>query len=134
MPTVIRRSETIALGDRRRDVLHSVSWQVTSSLWSPPTDIYQTDDEFVVRVEVAGMRESDFEVMFDDGMLLVRGIRPDIPERRAYHQMEIRFGKFSTSVAVPGAINLDKSVAGYEDGFLVVRMPKLKSTEIKIEE
>ena len=80
------------------------------------------------------MRDSDFEVMYDDGMLLVRGIRPDIPGRRAYHQMEIRFGKFSTAVAIPGAIDLDKSVAAYEDGFLVVRMPKLKSTDVKIEE
>ena len=133
MPTVIRRSETIALGDRRRDVLRSVSWQVTASLWSPPTDIYQTENEYVVRVEVAGMRESDFEVMFDDGMLLIKGIRPDISEHRAYHQMEIRFGKFSTAVTVPGSIDLDKSVAEYSDGFLVVRMPKSKPTDVKIE-
>ena len=134
MPTVIRRSETVTLADKHREVLHTVGWQVTSSVWSPPTDVYETETDYVVRVEVAGMRETDFEVAFDDGVLLVSGLRPDVPERRAYHQMEIHFGKFSTAIAVPGPVDLDHSVAEYKDGFLIVQMPKAKSTEVKIEE
>ncbi len=134
MPTVIRRSETVTLTDKRREVLRTVGWQVTTSVWSPPTDVYETETDYVVRVEVAGMCETDFEVAFDDGVLLVSGLRPDVPERRAYHQMEIHFGKFSTAIAVPGPVDLDHSVAEYKDGFLIVQMPKAKSTEVKIEE
>ena len=62
MPTIIRRTETVLLTDKRRDVVNAVGWQVTSSLWTPPTDVYETDASFVVRVEVAGMHESDFTI------------------------------------------------------------------------
>ena len=88
----------------------------------------------MVRVEIAGIQETDLEVSFEHGILIISGVRPDIPGRRAYHQMEIHFGKFSTSVGVPGPIDLDKSVAEYKDGFLNVRMPKAKATDVKIED
>ncbi|HEX2697369.1 MAG TPA: Hsp20/alpha crystallin family protein [Anaerolineales bacterium] len=132
MTTVIRRSETVTLTDKRREVLHAVGWRVSSSGWSPPTDAYETENEYVVRVELAGMRESDFEVVFEDGLLLITGIRPDVAERRAYHQMEIRFGKFSTAVMIPGPVDLDQSKAEYRDGFLSVKLPKAKATDVKI--
>ena len=134
MTTVIRRTETVALTDKRREILHAVGWQVSSSLWSPPTDLYETELQYVVRVEVAGMREEDFEVLFDDGLLLINGLRADVPERRAYHQMEIRFGKFSSAVAVPGPVDLDASTAEYKDGFLTVQLKKTRTTQVKIEE
>ena len=47
--------------------------------------------------------------------------------------MEIHFGKFSTAIGVPGPIDLDSSVAEYKDGFLIVRMPKAKLSNVKIE-
>ncbi len=134
MPTVIRRSETVTVTDGQSETLRAVGWQVTSSLWSPPTDVYETEFELIVRIEVAGMREFDFEITFNSGMLLVRGVRSDTTERRGYHQMEIHFGKFSTSIGVPGLIDLDASTAEYKDGFLVVKMPKAKKREVKIEE
>jgi len=133
MAPVIRRSE-ITLTEKRREILHAVSWQVMTSVWSPPTDVYETESEYVVRVEVAGMREADFEVVFEDGHLFVNGIRPDVPERRAYHQMEIRYGKFSTVISIPGPVDIEQSEAEYKNGFLVVVLPKLKSTNVKIEE
>ena len=134
MPTLIRRSETITLAGRRREIFHAVGWQVTQSIWSPPTDVYETDNEYIVRVEIAGMRESDFEIIFENGNLFVSGVRPDVAERRAYHQMEIRFGKFSTAIAVPGPVDLDRSEAQYKDGFMTVVLLKAKSKEIKVEE
>ncbi|MCL4528466.1 MAG: Hsp20/alpha crystallin family protein [Chloroflexi bacterium] len=133
MTTVIRKSETVTLTERRREILHAVSWQVSAGVWSPPTDMYETENEYVVRVEVAGMREADFEVVFEGGYLLVNGVRPDVAERRAYHQMEIRFGKFSTAIGIPGPVDLDVSTAEYHDGFLTVIMPKPKITEAKTE-
>ena len=133
MPTVIRRTETVTVTEKRREVSRTVGWQVTSSVWSPPTDVYETDTDFVVRVEVAGIRETDLDVSFENGILTIDGVRPDVTERRAYHQMEIHFGKFSTAIGVPGPIDLDESVAEYKDGFLIVRMPKAKVTNVKIE-
>jgi HSP20 family protein len=129
MATVIRRSESVSLSEKPRESLHVVGWRVSSGVWSPPTDIYETEKEYVVRVEVAVMREEDFEVTLENGVLLITGFRPDVMERRAYHQMEIRFGKFSSAVSVPGPIDLDRSDAHYEDGFLIVKLPKANSSE-----
>lgn len=134
MPTVIRRTETVTVTDKRHDVTRTVGWQVTHGLWSPPTDVYETEADFVVRVEIAGISENDLEVSFENGIIIITGVRPDVQERRAYHQMEIHFGKFSTAIAVPGPINLDKSVAEYKDGFLIVRMPKATPTKVEIED
>ena len=77
-----------------------VIWRVgTRSLdWRPPTDVFETEAAFVVRVEVAGMREDDFAIELDERYLYIRGTRLDTPERRAYQQMEIRFGEFSVAV------------------------------------
>lgn len=133
MPTVIRKTETVTVTDKRREVSRTVGWQVTSGVWSPATDVYETQTDYVVRVEVAGIRETDLEISFENGILVITGSRPDVNERRAYHQMEIHFGKFSTAIGVPGPIELDSSTAEYKDGFLIVRMPKAKPTEVKIE-
>jgi HSP20 family protein len=134
MPTVIRRTETVTVTDKRRELSRTVGWQVTNGLWSPPTDVYETDTDYVVRVEVAGIRETDLEVSYENGILVISGVRPDVSERRAYHQMEILFGKFSTAIGVPGPVDLDNSSAEYKDGFLSVRMPKAKPTDVEIEE
>jgi HSP20 family protein len=133
MPTVIRKTETVTVRVKRRVVSRTVGWQVTNSVWSPPTDVYETAADYVVRVEVAGIREADLEISFESGILVIRGTRPDVNERRAYHQLEIHFGTFSTAIGVPGPIDLDSSIAEYKDGFLIVRMPKAKPTEVKIE-
>ena len=71
MPTVVRRS-SVNLFEARREILHAVSWQVQSSIWSPPTDVYETDDAYAVRVEIAGMREDDFEVVVENNTPQVR--------------------------------------------------------------
>lgn len=131
MPTVIRKTDSsLSVGERRRELMHAITWQVQvrSSAWSPPTDVYEIEQAYVVRVEIAGMRDADFEVTFEDGYLTIAGARPDIQERRAYQQMEIRFGRFSVAVGLPGPVDLDESRAEYLDGFLTVTLPKLKPT------
>lgn len=132
MPPVIRRTgSSTLLREKRSEVLHTISWQVQvrSTVWSPPTDFYETEDAYVVRVEVAGMRDQDFEVSLENNFLTISGARPDVPQRRAYHQMEIRFGRFSTSVGMPGPVDVEKAEAIYEDGFLVVTLPKLNRSQ-----
>ncbi len=120
--------------DRSFSGLRAISWQVgvRSYAWSPPTDVYETEANFVVRVEVAGMRESDFTINIDDNYLIISGIRSESPEWRAYRQMEIRFGEFSTAVELPLGVDVSKVDADYNDGFLSVILPKIKPTNIKI--
>ena len=114
--------------------LHAIGWQVGihSYEWSPPTDVYETDVSFVVRVEAAGMRQSDFTIDAEDNFLVISGVRSENPERRVYRQMEIRFGEFSTAVELPIGVDVSKAEADYEDGFLNVILPKLKPTNINI--
>ncbi|MBI5351777.1 MAG: Hsp20/alpha crystallin family protein [Chloroflexi bacterium] len=125
MPTVIRKSGTAIL-ETRREILHAVSWQVRSHVWSPPTDEYETEESYIVLVEIAGMRDDDFEISLENNTLLISGTRPDLLERRAYQQMEIRFGKFATSVNLPGPIDIEQARAEYQDGFLTIILPKAR--------
>jgi HSP20 family protein len=131
MPTIVRKSGS-PLMETRREVLHAVSWHVRASVWSPPTDVYETEQAYVARVEIAGMREEDFEVSVEDNTLSISGARPDHTERRAFQQMEIRFGKFSTSVSLPGPVNVEQARAEYKDGFLTIVIPKATPNQIKV--
>jgi HSP20 family protein len=114
--------------------LRPVSWQVNvhSYAWSPPTDVYETEASFVVRLEVSGMRESDFSIDVEENFIIISGVRNETQERRTYHQMEIRFGEFSTAIEIPTGADISKAQADYEDGFLIVVMPKLIPTTINI--
>jgi HSP20 family protein len=114
--------------------LRAIGWQVGihSYEWCPPTDVYETENSYVIRLEVAGMRESDFTIRFENNFLTISGIRSENPERRAYHQMEIRFGEFSTAVELPIEIDVNKAESEYRDGFLNIILPKHKPTTIKI--
>ena len=123
MPTIVRKSFS-AMTETRREILHAVSWHVRSSIWSPPTDVYETEENYVIKVEIAGMRDEDFEVAFENNILMITGYRPDLNERRAYHQMEIRFGRFEIAVGIPVTPNIEKAVAEYKDGFLTIVLPK----------
>ncbi len=114
--------------------MRAIGWQVSvhSYAWSPPTDVYETDASFIVRLEVAGMRQSDFSIDVEDNFLVISGVRNEPPERRTYHQMEIRFGEFSTAIEIPAGADVSKAQADYEDGFLNVVMPKIKPTTLNI--
>ena len=110
-----------------------VGWQVnvhSTYVWTPPTDVYETESSFVVRLEVAGMREEDFSIKIADNFLVISGVRSELPEWRAYRQMEIRFGEFSTAVEIPMGVDTAKADADYQDGFLNVVLPKFKPTNI----
>ncbi len=117
----------------RRGLPH---WQVSlrSTAWQPPTDLYETEDAYFVRVEVAGMREEDFTLKLDGKLLTIRGTRSELPEKRAYHQMEIRFGEFAIDFELPGAVNATDVKAAYHNGFLQVVLPKQRPHKIRIQE
>jgi HSP20 family protein len=113
-----------------------VNWRTSSHphAWRPPTDVYEREDTIMVRVEIAGMNETDFIINLDQNILTVRGVRPDISERRAYHQMEINFGEFFTAVEIPLPVDVEHVKAEYQNGFLWVILPKSQPKIIKIKE
>jgi len=132
MPMIVRKSIPTML-ETRREIFHALSWHIRSGVWSPPTDLYETTESFVVRVEIAGMKEDDFEVAIENHILMISGHRSDLNERRAYHQMEIRFGKFEIAVEIPVPVDADGSVAEYKDGFLLIKLPKVNPKQIEVE-
>ncbi|MBM4465077.1 MAG: Hsp20/alpha crystallin family protein [Chloroflexi bacterium] len=107
--------------------------------WRPPTDVYETDDCVVVKVEIAGMEEGEFTISLSDRNLTITGVRHDpLAEAQgltlSYQQMEIRYGDFETEVYLPWAIIEEKIEATYEEGFLRVVLPKAKAQKIAVVE
>jgi HSP20 family protein len=126
--------------DRRSDTqyfeLGPFSWRLTmrSAAWRPPTDLYETEQAYVVRVEIAGMREDDFHIELNGRLLSIRGARQDQSERRAYHQMEIHFGEFAIDLELPQHIEVTGIEAVYTNGFLRVSLPKARPRQVSITE
>ncbi len=113
--------------------------------WRPPTDVYETDDCVVVKVEIAGMEEGDavftskFTISLSNRNLTITGVRPDpFPEAEgstlSYQQIEIRYGEFKTEVYLPWAIVENEIEATYADGFLRVDLPKAKVQKVPVVE
>lgn len=120
-------AEDAAFLDSMFTSVSTSSWLVggQSRVWRPPTDVYETDGEIIVQVEVAGAEHTDFYLSLDDRRLSIRGVRFDpTPERRAYQQMEIHFGEFCTEVDLPTLVDKDQIQAEYHDGFLRVTLLK----------
>lgn len=95
--------------------------------WQPPADVYETRNELVIRVDLGGLSEDDFQVeLYSDG-LVVQGVRrPDnVPKDAVFHIAGIRYGPFRLAIAVPWASEAKKVDAVYEKGFLVVKISKL---------
>jgi len=103
-------------------------------IWRPPTDVYETNDSVVVKVEVAGMAEDDFAITYSEQKLIISGIRRDPAAKLGYHQMEIPYGEFRTVVYISEAVDVDAIEASYESGFLSVTLPKPGIHRIAIED
>lgn len=97
-----------------------------SSLWRPPTDVYETEVAVVILVEIAGMDPDQIQVEYTDKILRVSGARADKLRRAATHCLEVQYGDFSSEVYLPGQYNLDAIDAEYKDGFLTIVLPKTK--------
>ena len=100
--------------------------------WRPPTDVYETDDHVVVKVEIAGVQQEDFAVSLESRKLRISGIRRDPAAKLGYQQMEVQYGYFETDVHVPRAIDEEKVEAIYQEGFLSVRLPKAKPRRVPV--
>jgi HSP20 family protein len=109
-------------------------WYLTRSkrAWRPPTDVYETDEHVVIKVEVAGVREDDFEISFVDRRLTIAGERRNPEGRLVYQNMEINYGEFRTEVLIQIALENSPIEATYEAGFLFIRLPKAREHRVQV--
>ncbi len=93
--------------------------------WRPAADVYEANDALYIVVELPGMRDAEIEISLDDGLLRVRGARPERrePRPRSFHQMGINYGPFELDVFLPRPIDADRATASYDDGFLTIALP-----------
>ena len=106
---------------------------VTRKAWRPPTDVYETPSDVVVKMEIAGLKDSGISIVIADDVLSISG-RPhdEAPGRKiGYHQMGISYGEFGVDIKLPGPVSSDEIVAEYEAGFLRVTLPKALPRESK---
>lgn len=99
--------------------------------WKPATDMYETEDEIVIIMDIAGITTRDISLRLDNDVLHLRGIRRELSGggKRKYHKMEIDFGPFERRIELPTAVNPDLVTARYYQGFLEIHLPKREKTE-----
>ena len=106
---------------------------LSTTAWNPSVDIFENDNEVVVKAELPGMNAKDIEVRLENNVLMLKGERRFEKETKEenYHRVEREYGTFSRTFALPAAVNGDKVTAEYKDGILKVVMPKKEETKTK---
>lgn len=94
--------------------------------WSPQMDIYETDDDLVILVEAAGLREDSLQLHAVNNRLILGGERHLNEEAQIsrYHQLEIQFTPFQKTIVLPGKIDEKHVNAEYKNGLLSIRVKK----------
>lgn len=98
--------------------------------WHPPTDVIETDEEFMVVMDLANVKQDDIKLTYEAGILTVSGLRKElnISQKRHYHKMEIDFGPFERRIKIKARI-VDNSIkALYDNGFLIIKLRKDTNT------
>jgi HSP20 family protein len=99
--------------------------------WAPSVDIYETEQELVLRADLPGLEEKDLDVRVESNMLTIRGERKfekKVKEEN-YLRVERAFGSFSRSFSLPNTVNPDAVKAEYKNGVLTVTLPKREESK-----
>jgi HSP20 family protein len=96
--------------------------------WKPQMDIYETEEEIIVTAEISGVKQEDLEIEIDEKAARISGVRkPSLPGKEAkYRLAEIQYGKFDRIIFLPSPIDTDQISASYQNGFLNLKMNKIK--------
>jgi HSP20 family protein len=106
----------------------AIAWngeEMGLAMCGPPADVLRIDDLIVVRLELAGARPEDLRVWAGAGEVVVRGMRRDPLGDRARRivQMEIPFGPFERTIALPEPVLADEAEARLHLGLLQIELP-----------
>src|SRR5688500_6023752 len=101
--------------------------------WSPPTDVFEDENEIRVTMAIPGIRVEDISVGFERATLTVRGVRREpCSSRRRYHTMEIPVGPFGRRVRILRPIEEDAIKVRYTEGLLRISLPKAASEQLDV--
>lgn len=101
--------------------------------WTPALDLYEGKENFVVKVELPGMKREDIEVSLHEGSLSLSGERKS-DEKYAdaeVYRTERFFGRFQRTVTLPTPVAAEKVKAAYKDGVLTITLPKTEEAKPK---
>ena len=96
-------------------------------------DLYQTENELVVRAPIGGIRSEDLEITIEGDVINISGKREEPKEEEEkieYFTKECYFGPFSRRIISPVEIDGSKAKAKIEEGILMIRIPKIKKEKI----
>lgn len=103
------------------------------SCWTPATDIFESKDDFVLKVELPGISKDDVNIEFENGILTINGERKEEKEVKEedLHRVERCYGTFSRSFRLPKNVNDKKISAKMKDGILELKVPKAEEVKAK---
>jgi HSP20 family protein len=96
------------------------------AVWGPACNTYEDDHGFWVQAALPGIDRKDVEIVYEDGVLTVKGEGKDdvAGSNRTYFAREIGWGGFSRSFMLPNNVDTSKISASYNEGILKVQFPK----------
>lgn len=102
-------------------------------MWNPAVDLYEKDDHFVIKAELAGVDKDDIKVDLKDRVLTLSGERAYDNEAKEenYYRKERFYGKFQRAFTLPTDVDSDKITAEFKDGVLRVEVPKPEEKKAK---
>jgi HSP20 family molecular chaperone IbpA len=106
------------------------TWAVpVTSVWRPPTDVYETAEQVIVLLEIAGVSEENLSVTLFSDLLVIEGTREQPTFFKtgmsACHQLGIKYGEFRSEVAVPVMVDHDAVTAEFKNGLLKIVLQKV---------
>jgi len=112
--------------------------QASLASWAPAVDIYETEHELVVKVDLPDVKPEDLDVRVENYILTIRGERKfeNKVNEENYLRVERAYGAFSRSFSLASTVNTEAIKADYKDGVLTLTIPKreeAKPKQIKVQ-
>ena len=106
---------------------------LADEFWAPLVDIEETKDEVVVKAEIPGMKKEEIKLQVTGDALAITGERRQESETKdkTFHRIERSYGKFQRIIGLPTEVQGAKAKASYENGILVIHLPKSEESKPK---
>jgi HSP20 family protein len=91
--------------------------------FTPPVDVHETEEEYLVKIDLPGVKSADVNVEVNDNVLSISGSRV-ADETGTAQLVERPYGTFTRTLTLPQGVDSDSIEAGYHDGVLELRIPK----------
>lgn len=108
--------------------------------WSAPyegealaVDMYETDDEVVIKTAIPGVKAEDVDISVTDDLLTIQGETKaeEKVEKANYVRQERRYGAFARHLSLPSTVVAEQATADFEDGVLTLSLPKAEEAKPK---